>query len=96
MNPARWVTEDGGWRVDVIHLSGVGARTGDRGEPNRTPHYGDGEWLRVHHCNLFVACVRTPAELEQFFPLTALRPWSWYRAWRCANLPGQSARLEAS
>jgi hypothetical protein len=51
----------GGWTVDVVHLSG-------------TPDHRDGEWLRVSLHGFHVANVRTPAELEQWFPLAELEP----------------------
>jgi hypothetical protein len=49
----------GGWCVEVIHLA---ATSGNR----------DGEWLRVSYRGLWVADVRTPAELERWFPLASL------------------------
>lgn len=49
----------GGWSVQVIHLT---ATSGNR----------DGEWLRVSYCGVWVADVRSPGELEQWFPLASL------------------------
>jgi hypothetical protein len=49
----------GGWSVQVIHLTAT--------SDNR-----DGEWLRVSYCGVWVADVRSPGELEQWFPLASL------------------------
>jgi hypothetical protein len=51
----------GGYTVDVIELTG-------------TPDHRDGQWLRVSRYGVHVADVRTPAELEAWFPLAELEP----------------------
>ena len=56
----RYRTPDG-WSVEVVSLTG-------------TPDHHDGTWLRVCLYGSFVADVRTPAELERYFPLDELEP----------------------
>lgn len=51
----------GGWTVQVIELAA-------------TPTGRDGLWLRVSQYGFWVADVRTPGELEQWFPLAQLEP----------------------
>jgi hypothetical protein len=53
-------SRDGRWRVDLIRLT---ATTDQR----------DGEWLRVHCDGIFVAEVRTLAELAAHVSLADLR-----------------------
>lgn len=51
----------GGWTVEVIRSEGT---NGNR----------DGEWLRVSQYGSWVADIRTPAELTQWFSLGDLEP----------------------
>jgi hypothetical protein len=50
-----------GWRVTIVHLE-------------NTPNHRDGTWIRVTRYGSWVADLREPAELEQFFSLTELEP----------------------
>ena len=52
-----------GWSVEVVRRTA-------------TPDHHDGESLRVCQFGCYVADVRTPAELERYFPLTELEPGS--------------------
>jgi len=50
-----------GWSVEIIRRTA-------------TPDHHDGEWLRVCQFGCYVTDVRTPAELERYFPLAELEP----------------------
>ena len=56
----RYLTASG-WSVEVVRRTA-------------TPDHHDGESLRVCQFGCYVADVRTPAELERYFPLAELEP----------------------
>lgn len=55
---SRFRTADG-WTVEVVFLAA-------------TPDHHDGAWLRVRHHGFHVLDTRRVADLERYFPLTAL------------------------